>query len=112
MADAIVIGAGTAGVTAARQLAREGVRVTVLEARQRLGGRIHTLRDFAEAPVEAGAELIHGTRAQIWPEVRSAGLTVRRNSHHAMMIDIGSGARPLSRALLHPQTWPSFTVLR
>jgi monoamine oxidase len=101
-------------VTAARELVREGLCVRVLEARQRIGGRIHTLRDFCDAPVEAGAELIHGRRAQTWPEVEAAGLTVRPNSHaiNAMMIDLGHGTHWLSRALLHPQTWPSFTILR
>ena len=109
-----MIGAGIAGVTAARALVRAGLRVRVLEARQRIGGRIHTLRDVCDAPVEAGAELIHGRRPQTWPEVRAAGLTVRPNSHalSAMMIDLGYGTQWLSRALLHPQTWPSFTILR
>jgi monoamine oxidase len=109
-----VIGAGIAGVTAARALVREGLRVLVLEARQRIGGRIHTLRDFCDAPVEAGAELIHGRRAQTWPEVRAAGLSVRPNSHaiSAMMVDIGHGTQWLSRALLHPETWRAFTILR
>jgi len=112
--DVLVIGAGMAGVTAARALVREGLRVCVLEARQRIGGRIHTLRDFCDAPVEAGAELIHGRRAQTWPEVRAAGLTVRSNSYaaSAMMIDIGHGTHWLPRALLHPEAWQSLTILQ
>ena len=103
-----------AGVTAARALVREGLRVRVLEARQRIGGRIHTLRDLCDAPVEAGAELIHGQGAQTWPEVRAAGLTVRPNSHavSALMVDLGHGTQWLARALLHPETWQSFTILR
>jgi monoamine oxidase len=103
-----------AGVTAARALVGEGLRVRVLEARQRIGGRIHTLRDLCDAPVEAGAELIHGRRAQTWPEVEAAGLTVRPNSHAigAMMIDLGHGTDWLSQALMHPETWPSFGILR
>ena len=103
-----------AGVTAARALVRAGLRVRVLEARQRVGGRIHTLRDFCDLPVEAGAELIHGRRAQTWPEVEAARLTVRPNSHSisALMIDLGFGTQWLSRAMLHPQTWQTFTILR
>ena len=114
MLDVVVVGAGMAGVTAARSLVRAGLRVLLIEARQRLGGRIHTLRDLCDAPVEAGAELIHGPRAQTWLEVREAGLSVRRNSHGAAatMIDLGEGGRWLPYALANPQTWHSFGVLR
>ncbi|MBV8339680.1 MAG: FAD-dependent oxidoreductase, partial [Candidatus Eremiobacteraeota bacterium] len=93
MTDVLIVGAGMAGVTAERNLVRAGLRVLLLEARQRLGGRIHTLRDICDAPVEGGAELIHGLRAQTWPEVREAGLSVRPNSHGATatMIDLGEG---------------------
>ena len=57
----IIIGAGAAGLMAARLLAEQGYTVTILEAQDRTGGRIHTLHDksFAQ-PVELGAEFIHG----------------------------------------------------
>lgn len=45
---------------AARTLARAGKRVSVLEARDRIGGRIHTIRDTLGKPKELGAEFIHG----------------------------------------------------
>ena len=114
MTDVVVVGAGMAGVTAARRLVRAGLRVLVLEARQRLGGRVYTLRDVCNAPIEAGAELIHGPRAQTWPEVREAGLSVRRNSHGATatMIDLGEGGRWLPLALAHPQAWHAFGIFR
>ena len=61
MVDAIVIGAGVAGLTAARQLKLGGRRVVVLEARERIGGRIHTVRERGwPLPVEGGAEFVHG----------------------------------------------------
>jgi monoamine oxidase len=59
--DAVVIGAGAAGLAAAAQLAANGCRVCVLEARDRLGGRIYTLREpDLPIPLELGAEFIHG----------------------------------------------------
>ena len=59
--DVIVIGAGAAGLAAAARLAEGGCSVLVLEARDRVGGRIHTRYEPGlAAPVELGAEYIHG----------------------------------------------------
>lgn len=59
--DVVVIGAGAAGLLAARELGRRGVSVALLEARDRIGGRIDTRRlPGLHAPVELGAEFIHG----------------------------------------------------
>ncbi len=59
--DVIVVGAGAAGLAAARALKQEGARFLVLEARDRVGGRAHTLHDArSPVPVELGAEFIHG----------------------------------------------------
>jgi monoamine oxidase len=61
-ADAIVIGAGAAGLAAARGVAGGGFSAVVLEARDRIGGRARTLYDpRCPAPIELGAEFIHGT---------------------------------------------------
>ena len=40
--DVIIVGAGAAGLAAARELSHKGLRLTILEARERLGGRILT----------------------------------------------------------------------
>lgn len=70
-----VIGGGVAGLAAARQLAGPGREVMIIEARDRLGGRIHTIRPPGWAiPLESGAEFIHGQPAEIWDGVRSANL--------------------------------------
>src|SRR5438128_2034361 len=58
--EILIVGAGAAGLAAARQLIAAGCKVTVLEARNRLGGRICTLHDSWPAPLEAGPEFIHG----------------------------------------------------
>jgi monoamine oxidase len=57
----VVIGAGAAGLMAARELARAGKRETLLEVRDRCGGRIHPIpaADFGY-PAEGGAEFVHG----------------------------------------------------
>ena len=57
--DTIVVGAGVAGLTAARLLARAGRRVVVLEARDRVGGRISTDRRYG-LTTDMGASWIHG----------------------------------------------------
>ncbi|MBI5668295.1 MAG: FAD-dependent oxidoreductase [Chloroflexi bacterium] len=59
----LIIGAGMAGLAAARELHDAGETVIILEARERIGGRIHTDRTFAGIPVELGAEFIHGDSA-------------------------------------------------
>jgi monoamine oxidase len=57
-ADVIIIGAGAAGLMAAYELSKAGKQVVILEARNRLGGRMHTLED--DLNTELGAEFIHG----------------------------------------------------
>src|SRR6266550_9081475 len=60
-ADILIIGAGVAGLAAARQLSIAEFKVIVLEARDRIGGRINTHFDNkSPVPIELGAELIHG----------------------------------------------------
>lgn len=60
-ADVLVVGAGCAGLAAAALIYEAGRQVRVLEARERLGGRVFTLRDpRAPVTVELGAEFVHG----------------------------------------------------
>src|SRR5947207_7221695 len=75
MQSVLIIGAGVAGLAAARQLAKAGVQVTILEARNRIGGRVHTIRDpRLPIPVELGAEFMHGTPKELWNIVREENL--------------------------------------
>jgi monoamine oxidase len=74
--DVIVIGAGVAGLAAANELCRRGLKVVIIEARDRVGGRILTLHPrMTSLPVELGAEFIHGKPPNLWKAVRRAGLT-------------------------------------
>jgi monoamine oxidase len=74
--NVIVIGAGVAGLSAARALSEGGLGVIVLEARDRIGGRIFTRHVHSfPTPIELGAEFIHGEPREIWDVVDAAGLT-------------------------------------
>ena len=82
--DVIVIGAGAAGLAAASKLTRAGINVHILEARDRIGGRIYTLRELNrevheagrekrvpgqnldESAIELGAEFVHGKPRELW----------------------------------------------
>jgi monoamine oxidase len=76
--DVIVIGAGAAGLVAGRALAEAGWRVVILEARDRIGGRIWTRRvplaSGGSLAVELGAEFIHGLPEESWSIIRAANL--------------------------------------
>src|ERR1051326_624780 len=65
--NVLIIGAGASGLTAAAELKRAEVNVRIIEARDRIGGRVFTKQDpGTKAVVELGAEFIHGRPPQIW----------------------------------------------
>jgi monoamine oxidase len=84
MNDTIVIGAGAAGLYAARELTRAGKRVVVLESSARVGGRMLTaLETSAGVPIEMGAEFVHGDAPETTKLLDEARLaTVRVSGHH------------------------------
>jgi monoamine oxidase len=75
--DVVVIGAGVSGLAAARELVRAGRSVVVLEARDRIGGRVHTVHDaLTPVPIELGAEFVHGAHPALWDVLRAAVVPV------------------------------------
>src|SRR5690242_6779215 len=73
--DILVIGAGAAGLAVARELSAANFNVIVLEARDRIGGRIHTHLDSQlSAPVELGAEFVHGKPPETLKLAERAGV--------------------------------------
>ncbi|MEO6801722.1 MAG: NAD(P)/FAD-dependent oxidoreductase [Granulicella sp.] len=71
--DVLVIGGGIAGLATARALAESGQQILLLEARDRLGGRIFTRHCDGEV-IEFGAEFIHGRPPELWRLIEEAGL--------------------------------------
>ncbi len=100
----VVVGAGIAGIVAATRLRRAGYDVRVLEARQRVGGRIHTWRGWPGSPVDLGASWIHGYAAgnPITPIARRAGARLVPSSYDSGRVHIdprlrAEGVRPHTR---------------
>ncbi|MGW0699018.1 flavin monoamine oxidase family protein [Streptomyces sp. NPDC002867] len=79
--DVVVIGAGFAGVTAARDLGAEGLSVVLLEARDRVGGRTYMGEAFGRR-MEFGGTYVHWTQPNVWRELQ------RHNIPLAVPLDI------------------------
>jgi monoamine oxidase len=94
-ADVLVIGAGMAGLTAARALAEAGLRVLMLEAQNRVGGRILTER-VGDQVIELGAEFVHGRPPELLALIEEAGLTLTERDGAMLSFEngrlIGNGA--------------------
>jgi monoamine oxidase len=77
--DVLILGAGAAGLAAARDLSAAGKRICVVEARGRVGGRVYTVRTPELAlPLELGAEFLHGEASSTFAIVDAAPLLAYR----------------------------------
>lgn len=111
--DAIIIGAGAAGLMAARELGKAGKKVLVLEARDRIGGRIFPLNESEFGyPAQGGAEWVHGEAPITRALVKEAGLSIihedgevwnARNGELAASTDF-AGSHPLMKEKLDALT--------
>ena len=72
--DVVVIGAGVAGLTAGSKLAEAGRSILMLEARDRIGGRVWTRHEpELSVPIELGAEFIHGRVTETFELLQESG---------------------------------------
>ncbi|MGH9452706.1 MAG: flavin monoamine oxidase family protein [Terriglobia bacterium] len=109
MMEVLVIGAGVAGLAAAHTLAAEGVKVRILEARNRIGGRINTLQDpVLSIPIELGAEFIHGRPDELVTISRAAGLATTEVSGPHVFYQHG---KPAQRDELYPEVEEIFAQM-
>ena len=118
--DAVVVGAGVTGLSAARNLVDHGLSVVVLEARGRIGGQLYTDHDFTSVPVELGAGLIHGREAYTWElveEARAETVRVRHGAGSHRPLDVSGpptavedAAAYLDRMEVPPDRWPPVSL--
>ena len=94
-----VVGAGIAGLAAARAIYDSGHDVTVLEARSRIGGRVHSIK-LAGATMELGANWIHGTDGNpLMPLVREAKVALADDDDDDYLV-VDTAGDPLARSTL------------
>lgn len=106
MYDVLIVGAGAAGLAAGRLIAQAGRRVAILEARDRIGGRIFTHHlDGADGPIpiELGAEFIHGLPAASWSIVEEARLAAYEIGGSQVRLE-GGRAASTDDPLIEPHT--------
>jgi monoamine oxidase len=102
LTDVLVLGAGLAGLTAARSLAAAGADVTVLEARDRVGGRVEQLRIDDGRPVQLGGEVVGEFHTAYLELVEELGLTLQP-SYTAVA---GETTFDLLEGIVRSDSWP------
>jgi monoamine oxidase len=102
----VVVGAGLAGLAAATELARAGFAVTVLEARMRVGGRVHTVRFPGGQHAEAGGEFVDTSHTVLRSYARTLRLPledVRRQGADLPGVAYLGGRRTIQDSLYTPR---------
>ena len=94
----LVIGAGLAGLAAARELQRHGHQVLVLEARDRLGGRVWTSNKWPDMPLDFGATWIHGVEDNPITALADELKASRMITSYERVVTYNTSGRPLTQA--------------
>lgn len=102
--DTIIIGAGFAGLIAARELSQAGQRVIVLEAKDRLGGRAW-FSELNGVPIELGGGYVHWSQPHIWAEITRYGLSLLERPYYT-----STNAMQKTRFLMHGELREDFTA--
>lgn len=93
--DVIIIGAGMAGLAAARELSHHGIQSLVLEARDRIGGRVYTVFDAnVKSPIELGAEFVHGRPPETFSLANDAGIEIVETEGYSWYLTDRGELRP------------------
>lgn len=99
----IVIGAGLAGLSAARDLQAAGAEVVVLEARDRIGGRIWTSHKWPDLPMDLGASWIHGVEGNPLTELAEAAGVARVGTSYDAAIALDATGREVDLTAAYDQ---------
>lgn len=112
--NVIVVGAGAAGLGAARRLQDQGQQVLVLEGRDRIGGRVWTDRSLAGIPLDLGASWSHGTDDNPLTAItQAAGITTQSTDYDNITVFDTNGS-PLSDQIateIDQQLWEILTTI-
>jgi monoamine oxidase len=88
--DVVIVGAGFAGLAAADVLSRRGLRVTVVEARERVGGRVATVRLADGTPIDIGGQWLGPTQDRMYALAKRFGAEVYpmfTGGHNRLLLD-------------------------
>ncbi|THH42078.1 flavin monoamine oxidase family protein [Neolewinella litorea] len=108
--DLVILGGGLTGLTLAYRLRDSGYSITVLEAQERLGGRIYTLYPEQGPPVEMGATWLGQKHSALWSLLEELGLPVFEQRRDEGVIFEAGPNEPLQQLRLPPEDAPTYRI--